>query len=269
MPKVEVKEAGEAAFPPSPWGLQLPPPTPPKSKPLFDWRPWEVGKQQKWKKRSPASQARSLRRLREWQKQRDFQRGQFINPSTPLPPPREVRNVCLVDRLEGEGGKKFGSQTIPLSQWSDCQIPPVSSSLSGSQTVPYLPSWSGSQTVSCSPPWSGSQTPPCSPYWSGSQTVPCAPSWSGSQTTLPSLPRSGNNGAVHQDNWLSASNFKNQTMLQQSFPPLATLPSPIPWSSPPSLTSWTGPADRCTWGTLPALVTMCPSCQAWGLMTPI
>ena len=35
-----------------------------------------------------------------------------------------------------------------------------------------------------------------------------------------------------------------------------------------SLPGWTGPAGSCTWGTLPALVTMCPSCHAWGLMTP-
>ena len=65
-----------------------------------------------------------------------------------------------------------------------------------------------------------------------------------------------------------ANRFTNQTMLHQSFSPLASLPSPIPWSSPPSLPGWIGPAERCTWGTLPALVTMCPSCHAWGLMTP-
>ena len=248
---LEMEEAGEAAFPCSPWGSQLPPPTPSNLKPLYSWRPWEVAKPRKWKKRSPASQARSLRRLREWQEQRDLQRGldQFTSPNTPLPPPREVRNVRLVNRLEGEGGGKFGSQAFPLSNCSGSQIPPASS------PIPYLPSSSGSQTVSCLPSWSGSQTIPCSPLWSGSQTIP-PPPWSGNQ------------GALYQDNRLSASTFSNQTMLQQSFSPLASLPSPIPWSSPPSLPSWTGPADRCTWGTLPALVTMCPSCHAWGLMTP-
>ena len=218
---LEREGAGEAAFPCSLWGSQLPPPTPSNLKPPFSWRPWEVAKPRKWKKRSPASQARSLRRLREWQRQRDIQRGMDQSTrecsSTPLPPPREARNVRLAERLESEGGEKFGNQTFPLSQ------------LSGSQTLPY---------------------------------------WSGSQTTSPSSPWSGNQGGVNQDNWLSASTFTNQTMLQQSFSPLASLPSPIPWSSPPSLPSWIGPAERCTWGTLPALVTMCPSCHAWGLMTP-
>ena len=158
-----MKEAGEAAFPGSLWGSQLPPPTPPNPKPLLDWRPWEVAKPRKWKKRSPASQARSLRRLREWQKQRDQFTSTRESPSTPLPLPRALVNVRLVDRLENEVGEKFGSQTSPLSQRSGSQIPLVPTSWSGSQTVPYPPSWSGSQTASCSPPWSQSQTASCSP----------------------------------------------------------------------------------------------------------
>ena len=101
-------EAGKAAFPCFSWGLQLPPATPPNSNPLSAWRPWEVAKPGKWKKRSPASQARSLRRLREWQEKRDIRRGpdQVSREcsSTPLPPPMESRKVRLV---EGEevGGK--------------------------------------------------------------------------------------------------------------------------------------------------------------------
>ena len=242
----EKEDAGEAAFPCSSWGSQLPPATPSNSNLLFAWRPWEVAKPLKFKKRSPASQARSLRRLREWQEQRDLQRGQYTRECfrTPLPPPRQLRKVRLEDRLEGEKGGQFGSQTFPLTQWSGSQIPFVSASLSESQTVPCVPTQSGSQTASCSPPWPGSQT------------------------TSPSSPWSGSQGGVHQENWLSASSFTNQNVLQQSPSPLATLPSPIPWSSPPSLPGWTGPAGSCTWGTLPALVTLCPSCHAWGLMTP-
>ena len=156
--------------------------------------------------------------------------------ATPLPPPRELNNVHLLDRLEGG---KLGSQALPSIQWS------------GSQTSPSPPFWSGSQTFPASSPLSGNQTSPSSPPWSGDQ------------------------GIVHQDYWLSASTSNNQTMLQQSTPPLVPLPSPIPGLSlPPSLspsppsTGWTRPVGGCTWGTLPALVTTCPSCYAWGLLTP-
>ena len=159
---LEMEEAGEAAFPCSSWGLQLPPATPPNTKSLFAWRPWEVAKPGRWKKRrSPASQARSLYRLRKWQEQRDIQRGtdQFtMCPSTPLPPPREMSKTRLLDRMDSEVGGKSGSQNSPLTQWSGSQIPLDSPCLSGSQTIPCFPSGSGSQTVSCSPPWSGSQT---------------------------------------------------------------------------------------------------------------
>ena len=265
--------SGEVAFPWSSWGLQLPPASPPFSTLSPTWRPWEQ-RPKKLKKRSPTSEARSLRRLLEWQQQRDLQRAspqltrECSSSSTPLPPARELKQVRLLDRLETEQGGKSGSQAFPSSQWSGSQISSAFPSWSGSQTSPTSSSWSGSQTSPASSSLSGSQTIPCLPSWSGSQTAPCSSPWSGSRTIPPSSPWSDNQGGVHQDNWLPAGNLTNQTMLQQSFSPLVTLPSPIPWSSPPSLPSWTGPADRCTWGTLPALVTMCPSCHAWGLMTP-
>ena len=59
---------------------------------------------------------------------------------------------------------------------------------------------------------------------SGSQTF--SPSWSGNQTFPPSPPWSGDQGIEHQGYSLSASTPTNQTMLQQSLPPLVSLPSP-------------------------------------------
>ena len=82
---------------------------------------------------------------------------------------------------------------------------------------------------------------------------------------------------IHRWWWLSSWWWSNRTLRegirwkksftfgQQSLPPLVSLPSPIPGFSPPPLTGWTRPAGGCTWGTLPALVTTCPSCLAWGL----
>ena len=175
---LEVEKRGEVAFPNSSWGSQLPPATPKSRKPLPTWRPWELEnlpkvwqpKLPKFKKRSPASEARSRRRLLEWQWHRDSRRGlEQLTPvesATPLPPPRELNNVRLLDRLEGG---KLGSQALPPIQWS------------GSQTSPSSPSWSGSQTFPASSSWSGSQTSPSPPPWSGDQ------------------------GIEHQDYWLSAS----------------------------------------------------------------
>ena len=235
-------------------------------------------KLKKLKKRSPASEARSTRRLLEWQQRRDLQRG-LEQLTTPLPPSRKLKNVRLIDRLEG---RKLGSQAPPFNQWCGSQASSSSPSVSGTQTSPssplsLAPLWSGSQA---SPSQSGSQTSPSSPLylpplWSGSQTFHTGPSQSGSQTSPSCPPWSGNQETVHQDYWLSASTFNNQTMLQQSYPPLVSLPSPVPGLTPPSSlpsfspsTGWTRPAGGgSTWGTLPALVTTCPSCHAWGLLT--
>ena len=272
--ETEVKDdevKGEVASPCSSWGSLLPLATPKSSKLLPTWRPWEMEKVPKvWqskprKKRSPASEARSRRRLLEWQWHRDSRRGleQLTpdGPATPLPPPRRCKNVRLLDRLEGE---KLGSQAPPPSQWS------------GKPTSPSSPSWSGSQTLKAPLSQSGSRTSPLfphlSPFWSGSQTFTPSPSQFGSQT---SPTWSGDQGPEYQDYWLSAGTSINQTMPQQSLPPLAPLPSPIPgfWPPPsfppsPPSTGWTAPAGGCTWGTLPALVTTCPSCHAWGLLAP-
>ena len=233
----------EVAFPYSSWGLQLPPATPKSTKPLPTWRPWEMEKVwqpkpqlQQFKKRSPASEARSRRRLLQWQQRRDLGRvSQEL--TTPLPPSRELKNVRLKDRLEGG---RLGSQASPSTQWS------------GSQTSPSSSFWSGSQTYPSSPPL----------YRPGTQTFADSPSQSGSQTSPSSPPWSGDQGIVRQDYWLPASTSNNQTMLQQPLPPLVPLPSPIPgFSPPPSPTGWTRPVGGCTWGTLPALVTTCPSCK--------
>ena len=101
----------------------------------------------------------------------------------------------------------------------------------------------------------------------GSQALPPS-QWSGNQTFPPSPPWSGAQGIVHQGYRLSASTPTNQIVLQQSLPPLVPLPPPIPGSSSPPSSCWNRPAGGCTWGTLPALVTTCPSCLAWGLLTP-
>ena len=171
--------------------------------------------------------------------------------NTPLPPNKELKCVRLALRLNSQDREEFGSQAPPLSRWSENQTPAVPPLMSGSQTP-------------CSPPWSGRPTTSSSLPWSGSQAFSSPPPWSGSQTFPPSPPWSGNCGNVHQDKWLLASTLKNHTMLQQSPPPLATLPSPIPGFSPSPPASQAGS----TWGLLPALVTACPSCLAWGLLTP-
>ena len=253
--KVVLKEAkmGEVAFPSSSWGSQLPPETPKTSKPTSTWRPWEKQKLLRWKKkRSPASEARSQRRLREWQQRRDLLQldSHLLSKecfSTPLPPLRELKNVRLTERLEGSQGGELGSQAFTPNQWS------------GSQASPTLPSWLGSPS---SPPTSSA-----SPPWSGIQTFPTPPPWSGSQTYLTPPPWSGRQGNAHQDFWLPASTLQNHNMLQQSSPGLVTPPSPIPgFSCPPPHQA--GSVLGSTWGLLPALVTACPSCHAWGLLTP-
>ena len=176
----------EVATPWSSWGSQLPPASPPVSVPLPTWRPWEQ-KPNKLRKRSPASEARSLRRLREWQQQRDLQRASEQSTrecsSTPFPPRKELKNVRLLNRLEDVQGGKLGSQTFPFSQWSGSQTSPAIPSWSGSQTSPASSSWSGSQTSPASSPWSGSQTSPATLSWSGSQTTSTSPPWSGDQET--------------------------------------------------------------------------------------
>ena len=271
-----VEETYWEAVLPSSWGSSLPAPTPSTPKLTPSWRPWEAKAKLTWpwkpgpgrgKRRSPAAEARSRRRLLEWQHRVDclrevnrLQSEQRI-VSTPVPAPQVVRRVRLKERLDRVKGIESGSQTLPSirfqSEGHEGELPGSVGEEQGLQA-------SGFKNFS-----SLQQTPTISlPSWSGSQAVPCSTNWSGSQTFPPSSPWSGNQEGVNQDNWLSAGTITNQTTLQQSFSPLASLPSPIPWSSPPSLPSWIGPADRCTWGTLPALVTMCPSCHAWGLMTP-
>ena len=256
---------GEVASPSSSWGSQLPPETPKTSALPPTWRPWENQWLLKWKKkRSPASEARSQHRLREWQRRRDLQRDSSLLAkecfSTPLPPSREMRNVRLTARLEGVKGCELGSQAPAPCQWS------------GSQTFPAFPSWPGSTspppTPSASPPLFGSQTFSTPPPRSGSQTYSTPPPWSGSQTYSTPPPWSGHQGNAHQDYRLSASTSHNPTMLQQPSPPLVTLPSPIPGFLPSPLSCQAGSVNGSTWGLLPALVTACPSCHAWGLLTP-
>ena len=236
---------GEVAFPWSSWGSQLPPASPPVLVQLPTWRPWEP-RPRKVKKRSPASEARSFRRLRDLQQRRDLQRASDQSTSgcasTPLPPSRELKQVRLLERLEVEGGK-LGSQAFPSNQSSGIQTSSTSPARSGSQTSPWGPAFS---------PWSGEQNLPASPSWSGSQTNPTSPPWSGNQ------------GNMHQGNWLPASTSQTQTMLQQPLQPLVSLPPPSPGYLPPPSRL----AGRCTWGTLPALVTACPSCLALGCLTP-
>ena len=84
----------------------------------------------------------------------------------------------------------------------------------------------------------------------------------------------------------SASDFQNFSSLRQSLP--STLPTPISWcnpvlppsppgsaapwqgaaTSPPLPLTLSGPPPASMWGMLPGLVTSCPSCRAWGLLTP-
>ena len=163
----------EVASPWSSWGSQLPPASPPVSVPLPTWRPWEQ-KPNKLRKRSPASEARSLHRLHEWQQRMDLRRASE-QPTrecsrTPLPPGKELKNIRLLKMLEDVQRGKFGSQAFSSCQWS------------GSQTSPASPSWFVSQTPAASSPWSSTQITPATPSWSGSQTAPATPSWSGSQT---------------------------------------------------------------------------------------
>ena len=254
------------------WGGSLLPatcssPPPHLFSPTGPWRPWE-GRKGRKKRKSPSSARRSRNRLLLWQERRDSSRLQAelgTCTTTPHKPASGLVATCLARKFQpgkevaasphgwngtqlAMGGKEFGSQAPPAGQWS------------GNQT--FSPSWSGTQTFP--PPWSGNQT--FSPSWSGSQTF--SPPWSGNQTFSPSPPWPGDQGIVHQGYCLSASTPSNQTMLQQSIPPLVPLPSPIPGTLPPPSSGWTRPANGCTWGTLPALVTTCPSCLAWGLLTP-
>ena len=230
-----VEISGEVASPWSSWGSQLPPASPPVLVPLPTWRPWEQNPK-KPKKRSPASEARSLGRLLEWQQRMDLRRAsnqstrECSSSSTPLPPGKELKNVRLLKRLEDVQRGKSGSQAFPSSQWS------------GSQTSPASPSWFVSQTPAASSPWSGTQITPATPSWSGSQTAPATPSWSGSQTNSTSPPWSGNQGNMHQGNWQPASTSQTQTMLQLPLQPLVPLPSSSPGHLPPQSSSLTRPA---------------------------
>ena len=255
------------------WGGSLLPftcsPPPRLFLPTRPWRPWEgqnvrIGRK---KRKSPSSARRSRNRLLMWQERRDSSRLQaelLTCTATPLKPSSGLVATHLARKFqpgEEEGGsphgwngtqlavegREFGSQALPASQWS------------GSQTFPpscFSPSWTGIQTFPPSPPRSGIQTFPPSPPRSGIQIFPPSPPWSGDK------------GKVHQGICLSASTPTNQTMLQQSLPALAPLPSPTQGFLSPSPTGWTRPAGEYTWGTLPALVTTCPSCLAWGLLTP-
>ena len=142
--KVQVGEDGkervrEAALPSS-WGTLLPASA---STPLISnlspiWRPWEIEESTKAgrlpgprrpglgmgrrKRRSPAAEARSRRRLHDWQQRVDLQRGfnrlhsEQQNTCTPLPAPKEIRSVRLLERLEGVQGKEPGSQAPPSNQ---------------------------------------------------------------------------------------------------------------------------------------------------------
>ena len=191
------------------------------------------------KRKSPSSARRSRNRLLLWQERRDSSRlqpEQRTCTATPHKPSSGVVATCLARKFH-PGMEERGS---PHS-WNCIPTQPTKEGRElGSQALPAS-LWSGSQISSCS--------------WSGNQTIPPSP---------PS-PWSGDQGIVHQGYCLSASTPTNQTMLQQSLPPLVPLPSPIPGSFPPPSTGWTRPAGGCTWGTLPALVTTCPSCLAWGL----
>ena len=134
---------------PSSWGKLLPASTPSVSSLSPIWRPWEFEErttedvklpgprkpgQGRGKRRSPAAEARSQRRLHEWQQRVDLQRelnclhSEQRSICTPLPAPKEIRSVRLLERLEGEKGKKLGSQALPSSQ---CQ-PGEGRGLSGS-----------------------------------------------------------------------------------------------------------------------------------------
>ena len=83
----------------------------------------------------------------------------------------------------------------------------------------------------------------------------------------------------------SASDFQNFSSLRQFVPPTLQTPiswcnpvlppsppsSAVPWpgaaTSPPLPLTLSGPPPASMWGMLPGLVTSCPSCRAWGLLT--
>ena len=83
--------------------------------------PWKPG-QGRRKRRSPAVEARSQRGLHEWQQRVDLQRGfnrlhsEQRNICTPLPAPKEIRSVRLVERLDNVREKASGSQALPSNQ---------------------------------------------------------------------------------------------------------------------------------------------------------
>ena len=238
---VEVVEKVSPILAPG-WGGSLLPatcsPPPHLFSPTRPWRPWE-GQRGKKKRKSPSSARRSRNRLLLWQEKRDSSRLQAelrTCTATPHKPSSGLVATCLARKFQPSK-----EEVLPHG-WNGTQLAMEGREL-GSQALPAS-LWSGSQISSCS--------------WSGNQTIPPSP---------PS-PWSGDQGIVHQGYCLSASTPTNQTMLQQSFPPLVPLPSPIPGSFPPPSTGWTRPAGGCTWGTLPALVTTCPSCLAWGLLAP-
>ena len=131
------KERVWEAVLPSSWGALLPAATPTISNLSPVWRPWETDdrttvnvklpgpwKLGQWrrKRRSPAAEARSQRRLHKWQEQVDLQRGFNRLPSeqrnffTPLPAPKEIRSVRLVERLGDVKGSESGSQALPSNQ---------------------------------------------------------------------------------------------------------------------------------------------------------
>ena len=127
-----VEETCWEAVLPSSWGSSLPASTPCTNTLTPIWRPWEskeklAGPRKpgpgRRKRRSPAAEARSQRRLLEWQHRVDslrevnrLHREQRIM-STPVPTPQEVRRVCLIDRLDRVKGVESGTQTLPSTQY--------------------------------------------------------------------------------------------------------------------------------------------------------
>ena len=124
----------EAVLPvlPFSWGSSLPASTPCTTTLTPIWRPWEAketltGHRKpgpgRGKRRSPAAEARSQRRLLEWQNRVDHLRKvsrlhieQRIMP-TPVPTPKGVRRVRLIERLDKVKGIESGSQTLPSTQY--------------------------------------------------------------------------------------------------------------------------------------------------------
>ena len=131
------KERVWEAVLPSSWGTLLPAASPPTISNLSPiWRPWEIEKrttvevklpwkpgQGRRKRRSPAAEARSQRRLHDWQQRVDLQRGfnrlhsEQRNIFTPKPAPKEIWSVRLVERLgDVKGRESGGGQSLPSNQ---------------------------------------------------------------------------------------------------------------------------------------------------------